>query len=548
MTPHPVSWLSLLRTARAPLAVVALGAIALVLPSQSSDMLAALADGGAKGAGFWTGTFWFYVALALLTFSGWYWTRALIAARFDGSDDDDRIDPFAWEAVPWLVFVLTFLLGVGLILRSAAWWASIPLLIWLALLLWFWPGRGTAGPPADEAHPVALRSTPSLRQWGRDLLPRFLRLVRRAPGGPAAAGTFVFVALFLFFWGALASFVTFPDPVVSLPLTIAALFHGPGAALFVLALIIAPLAVITFMADGWRIEVTIGGRPTGPARPPVILVLAIWIAVAPWLFHLHTVRVTETVAARQPLEKLFQQWAAVCAPPGTGPVQPIIVAISGGASRAGVWGAQVLQEAEAISAPGRAVFAVSSVSGGSLGAAAYMALMGALTPEELCANGAPTDKRKARAQLLAQQPLGHDVLGAVLAGTLAVDIPRNILSPFAAAIRVFVSGQPSGGDRAEAIERAFEALWDQADKDGGDRLPFGAPYLMLFYNDFAPQGQPPGGRYRAGMPLWIANGTDAGTGGRLVTVPFRPRCRPRARPRARSTTGRSAGRSTCSRC
>ena len=512
---HPVSWMSLLRTARAPLTVVALAAIALVVPPQSSDMLAALTD----GAGFWAGSFWFYVALGLLTFSGWYWTRALIEARFDGQSEDERIDAYAYAAVPWLVFVLTFLLGVGLILRSAAWWAGIPLVIWLALLLWFRPSRHAGQVRNAPQSPIGpLRSTASLRQWGRDLLPRFLRLVNRAPGVPAAAGTFVGVALFLFFWGAFASFVTFPDPIVSLPLTIAAVFHGPGAALFVAALIVAPLSVITFLADGFRIEFTIGGRTTGPARPPVIIVLAIWIALAPWLFHLHTVRVTETVAQRQPLEALFRQWAAACAP-GTGPVQPIIVAISGGASRAGVWGAQVLQEAEAISTPGRAVFAVSSVSGGSLGAAAYMALLGALPPEELCANG-PTDKRKARAQLLDRQPLGHDVLGAVLAGTLAVDIPRNLLSPFAAATRVFVSGQPSGGDRAEAIERAFEALWDPVGTDG---LPFGAPYLLLFYKDLAPQGQPPAGTYRAGMPLWIANGTDAGTGGRLVTVPFLPK-------------------------
>ena len=114
---HPVSWMSLLRTARAPLTVVALAAIALVVPPQSSDMLAALTD----GAGFWAGSFWFYVALGLLTFSGWYWTRALIEARFDGQSEDERIDAYAYAAVPWLVFVLTFLLGVGLILRSAAW-------------------------------------------------------------------------------------------------------------------------------------------------------------------------------------------------------------------------------------------------------------------------------------------------------------------------------------------------------------------------------------------------------------------------------------------
>jgi hypothetical protein len=537
---HPVSWLSLLRTARAPLAVVALCAVALVLPPQSSDMLAALVEGGLANGGAWVDALRFYLALALLTFSGWYWTRTLIAARFDVphsadglealQQTDDRIDPYAYDAVPWIVFSLTFLLGLGLILRSAAWWAGLPLVIWLTLFIWYRPGRrvgatraprriefGTQQPYRGVNQGQAKRSTNDLKEWWRDLPVHFRLLANRAPGGPEVAGTFIGIALFLFFWGAFASFVTFPDPFVSLPIAIAALFHGPGAALFVAALIIAPLSLITFLADGYRLEFTVGGRTTGPARPPVIIALAIWIGVAPWVFHLHTVRITETVAQRQPLEVLFRQWAAACAP-GTGPVQPIIVAISGGASCAGVWGARVLQEAEEISAPGRAVFAVSSVSGGSLGAAAYMALLGQLTPEELCKDGTITEARKARARVLDKQPLGHDVLGALLAGALAVDIPRNLLSPVAAAIRVFTGGQPRGGDRAEAIERAFEVLWGQ----GGDRLPFGAPYLLLFYGNLGPMNAPPAGTYRAGMPLWIANGTDAGTGGRLLTLPFLP--------------------------
>jgi hypothetical protein len=531
MTP-PVSWMSLLRTARAPLTVVALAAIALVLPPQSSDMLAAIGD-DAHAVGF-------YLVLALLTFSGWYWTRALIAARFDVPHSADglealhqtdaRIDPYAYDAVPWIVFFLTFLLGLGLILRSAAWFAGLPLVIWLALFILYRPGRrigaartprriefGLQQPYRSVNQGLPKRSTSNLGDWWRGLPFHFRLLVNRAPGGPEVAGTFIALALFLFFWGALASFVTFPDPFVSLPIAIAAIFHGPSAALFIAALIIAPLSVITFLADGYRIEFTIGGRTTGPARPPVILVLAIWIALTPWVFHLHTVRITETVAQRQPLEALFRQWAAACAP-GTGPVQPIIVALSGGASPGAVWGARVLQEAEQISAPGRAVFAVSSVSGGSLGAAAYMALLGGLTPEELCKDGTVTEARKARSRLLDTQPLGHDVLGALLAGALAVDIPRNLLSPAAAAVRMVVGGQPRGGDRAEAIERAFEVLFPI----GESNLPFMAPYLLLFYGDLGPMSNPPAGRYRAGMPLWIANGTDAGTGGRLLTVPFQP--------------------------
>src|SRR5437899_8467936 len=287
MMTHPVSWLSLLRTVRAPLTVVALAAIALVLPAQSSDMLAALTDGGWNVFG---AAFGFYLALALLTFSGWYWTRALIAARFDVpntmaglqalQEADARIDPYAYDAVPWIVFFLTFLLGLGLILRSGAWLAGLPLVVWLLLFIWFRPGRrvgGTRTPrrvPFSAEHPYRTvndgapqRSTASLREWWHNIPKNATLLGHRAPGGPAVAWTVIGIALFLFFWGAFASFVTFPDPLVSLPVMIAAVFHGPGAALFIAALIIAPLSLITFLADGWRLAFPIGGRTTGPARP-----------------------------------------------------------------------------------------------------------------------------------------------------------------------------------------------------------------------------------------------------------------------------------------
>lgn len=49
--------------------MIVLAGIALVLPSQSKDMLAALADGGLVPRE----VFAFYLSLALLTFSGWYW-------------------------------------------------------------------------------------------------------------------------------------------------------------------------------------------------------------------------------------------------------------------------------------------------------------------------------------------------------------------------------------------------------------------------------------------------------------------------------------------
>ena len=70
---------------------------------------------------------------------------------------------------------------------------------------------------------------------------------------------------------------------------------------------------------------------------------------------------------------MFVKWVEDCTE-NQNPVRPVIVATSGGASRAAVWGARVLLEVDAIVKSGNtAIFAVSNVSGGSVGAAAYVA-------------------------------------------------------------------------------------------------------------------------------------------------------------------------------
>ena len=528
-----VSWLSMLRTARAPLAVIVLAGLGLVVPSQAHDMLAALGDGT-----FFPGpVLWFYVALAALTFSGWYWARALISARFDVpqtdegrtalQDTDRRLDLLAFDTVPWLIFLLSGLVGLGLIWRGGAWHAAWFLLAWVVVAAVFRPGRKRDGvrqprriARANQKPYRALgggeprRSTNKLRDWWA-ALPAHLRLLtHRAPGGAWAAWCFLLLALAVFVWSAIASFAPSDAAGVNLPLLLADRFPGSAAALICLALLIAPLSAITFLADGFRIEFKIGDRTTGPSRPPVIVALALLTGLTPFLFHLHTVRTVEgALQKREDLGKYFIDWVEACAP-GGGPVQPVIVALSGGASRSAVWGAQVLQDVERLSIPGGpTVFAVSSVSGGSLGAAAYMALLAGLPDAERCA-AASRHARQHQIDQLAAAPLGKDVLAALLSGWLAGDIPRALLTPFAAVLRIVTGGdQPRGGDRAEILERGFERLW-AASWTSTQRQAFDKPFLSLFYDDQGP---------RKGMPLWIANGTDLNGGSRLLTLPVTSR-------------------------
>ena len=152
---RPVSWVSLFRTARAPLAVLVLAAVALIV---------AAADGRHAGRA----VEWRVPLLArpvvsgiarLLSVSAWYWARTLIDARFDvvGTkadratlvETDKRINPFALAAVPWLIVGLSVGLGLFLIPRGQFLPNLIILLVWVAAFVRHC--RENLGPSAGDA-------------------------------------------------------------------------------------------------------------------------------------------------------------------------------------------------------------------------------------------------------------------------------------------------------------------------------------------------------------------------------------------------------------
>ena len=185
---------------------------------------------------------------------------------------------------------------------------------------------------------------------------------------------------------------------------------------------------------------SIKGQRIGLARPPVILLPWIWIALAPYFFSLHTVRVlpSDVAAARDDLGEFFTKWASACAPPDGSTVRPIIVAVSGcGASRAAVWGASVLQKVEEAS-PTQDTGQPCLLRSAASQAAPWVSRP--IVAFCLCAtfrstNSAPRDRPR-RAQgpdgLMARQNAvdsTHDALGPLLAATVAVDAPRALLKP-----------------------------------------------------------------------------------------------------------------------
>jgi hypothetical protein len=169
--------------------------------------------------------------------------------------------------------------------------------------------------------------------------------------------------------------------------------------------------------------------------------------------------------------------AATAWPKGE-PVPMLIVATAGGGIRAAYWTATILERLERDLGPDlvrRHLFAISGVSGGSVGAAAYAAAIAA-SPGDAAR---PTDY------------LDDDFLAPAVAATAFIDGPSNFLPEL---------GQ---GDRGYALERA----WEEA---SAEEL-LAHPFLSFF-----PSRQELD-RAASWRPALFLNATHQDTGRRVIT-------------------------------
>jgi hypothetical protein len=203
------------------------------------------------------------------------------------------------------------------------------------------------------------------------------------------------------------------------------------------------------------------------------------------------------------LEGAFRQWAALQPVGPNGKKTMVLIAVQGGASRAGYWTAVALDElqtaaAKAIGKDGKPVdfgahvFAISSVSGGSVGAVGYAAML-----------KTARDDKNFRNDLLGFA--GRDALGPALTGMLYSDLLYRFLP------------LPLLPDRAETLERAWEEGWDAPDeKTGLAPRTVGtirAPFLALVPKDGEPW-----------RPLLIVQGASEGVGRRMLTSAVKFTC------------------------
>jgi hypothetical protein len=262
------------------------------------------------------------------------------------------------------------------------------------------------------------------------------------------------------------------------PTWFGALLGAPAVVFLGVGLIIPVIVVAIQMGSGLRI-------------PVAGTLLALAVVFGLWVDNHGLGRRAFGVATTGPTDRLnltqaYEQWRA--AQPGGADARKtmILVAVQGGASRAGYWTAVALSSLrEAAKAKGvdidPHIFAMSSVSGGSVGAVGYAAML----------KSAP-DAGDFKLRLM--RFAGENVLGGAITGMLFPDLLQRFLP---------VSFLP---DRAETLERSWEDAWASIDPTAPSAALMREPFLNL-----APRAGEPW------RPLLIVQGASENGGRRFLT-------------------------------
>jgi len=258
------------------------------------------------------------------------------------------------------------------------------------------------------------------------------------------------------------------------------------------------------------------------------VVLAAWFLSPPWVLEKHVVRLTETQVVeprggadcriarqtatgirricRPDLKTALRTWvdARRRASPGEGRLPVVLVAAEGGASRAAVWllGAMRMLDNRTNGDFGRHLFAVSGVSGGSLGAATYTRMVRARGREDGTLAWDDPDTRAA---------LSHFATRDLLSATIATYFLNDMFGSMVGPLWTW-TGVP---DRNAVLEHTFESVWNS---NRGFALPRHVPagFLGLRYSPQSDSRTPVDL-----LPHLLLNGTDVASGKRMITSTIR---------------------------
>jgi hypothetical protein len=421
--------------------------------AQGTEILRTVGEGMAGGQWYWPRVFGFFAALILWALSSWYAARVLLYLDVPGARHAQSRSKIAEKHVPRLLGIAPiFIVGCGFFVAACSYDRTAPAKFWLhcfaglcavlaiafyILLIVRRKWIGTA--PQEQVKHVT--------QLGRTTI--------------VAVSTMLLVSLLLF--------ILFATDPVAVPQWL-----GMGTILF--------LAAASWISFG-SLLVYLGGR----WQFPVISVLILFALLFSYWNDNHVIRTTPPQEVRRlDVLKSFDKWYDLVqkdySSEATHPLY--IVATEGGGIRAAYWTATVLgdiQDANPNFAPH--LFAISGVSGGSLGAAVFDALLAEPNPSSF--------KFKDKAHDI----LSQDFLSPTLATMLYPDLVQRFL-PFP--IPYF--------DRGRALEMGWEKAW--RDTMGNNR--FADSFVDLWKTSS-----------REWMPTLFLNGTSVERGNRIITSNLR---------------------------
>jgi hypothetical protein len=439
------------RTAGAPvIAAFALGVsgILLFMP-QGRDLVRGVGEDGLGGLAIA-----FAIGLLFFAVQAWSWSRIIIASNY-GADRELWRPRWLLEWGPRVLAFLPFAAAGLSLLISFKWNAPVGLalmaigVVFLGLLIF--------------REPITQR------------------LVGDTETAPWVQGTWVVAGLAMAF-GAMVVAVLWPAGIgVGL--------GGPAIVFFGLGFIIPVITIACQLGTSLRI--------------PVTGALLLWAVLLGVFFDNHGVGRRALIAEtggpidRPTLDGAFKQWAASQPVGANSKKTMVLIAVQGGASRAGYWTAVALSslretaEAQHVDIDSH-IFAISSVSGGSVGSVGYAAML-----------KTARDDKNFRNDLLGFA--GRDALGPALTGMLYSDLLYRFLPLWLLP------------DRAETLERAWEEAWDAPDASTSlyprTAGTIRAPFLAL-----APkEGEP-------WRPLLIVQGASEGVGRRMLTSALKLTC------------------------
>jgi hypothetical protein len=478
-------YIFLLPTRFSLLSVVIVG-WAFLMSAQGADILRALVEYDPCKAinPHYLRMFAFVLATNAFAYQAWYWTRQILRVKPPARVADDEY--FAVQPPPerfprittWMprvVGLCAFLIPIIAFIRitlsysddapTAVPWMLMWLVLSLLIFLVFVVLRRF----------FLRRRNATLNQRDPRNFPRSTKIVLAVT---------VVAALIFFVWATI-------DPISIGPL-------GSASLVFLTAALWVPIGTMLVLL-GMRL------------RFPILAALLVWALLwSPIADHNHVIRTIEESGAgpvdnRPNAVEQVEAWYARVAPRHPeGEIPVFVVATEGGGIRAAYWTASALTAVQD-SYPEFAdhLFAISGVSGGSLGAAVFDALVASgpapADPDEMACRGKDPAQMAVERKTLryaAKQVLSFDSLTPTLAGMTQPDLAQRFLPV----------GFP---DREQALEEAWERGWSDA----------------MGNNDLFSKGILATLQANPRLPSLFLNGTMVETGDRIITS--NTRIRPR---------------------